>query len=328
DQRAAISDLLAALPDLDGVAGVVDPFETAEQRSAQAAQLAGGAEQLDAARAQLEMAAAAGMLPPEEVAASEARLDAEAAQLDAGQRLLAAAAEIRTVSDDGSTAIGLVRFEDDLFTLSPDVKAAVAAALDDADIAGVRVDYSSTIAASIDGLLGIGEVVGVALAGVVLLIMLRALLPALLPLVSSVIGVGVGVLGSLAFSSVVDMSSVTPVLGVMLGLAVGIDYSLFILNRHRRQVKDGMAVPDSIALANGTSGGAVVFAGSTVLIALLALAVTGIPFLAVMGVVAAACVAIAVLIAITLTPALLGLLGRRVLDRRSRMRTRAPAHLD
>ena len=75
------------------------------------------------------------------------------------------------------------------------------------------------------------------------------------------------------------MSSVTPVLGVMLGLAVGIDYSLFIINRHRRQLFVGMELRDSIALANGTSGTAVVFAGSTVIIALLALNITGIPFL-------------------------------------------------
>jgi RND superfamily putative drug exporter len=99
----------------------------------------------------------------------------------------------------------------------------------------------------------------------------------------------------------------------MLGLAVGIDYALFIINRHRRQLMDGYAVRESIALATGTSGNAVVFAGSTVVIALLALNVTGIPFLGLMGTVGAACVAIAVLIAVTLTPALLSLVGMRVL---------------
>ena len=93
----------------------------------------------------------------------------------------------------------------------------------------------------------------------------------------------------------------------MLGLAVGIDYALFIINRHRRQLVDGYGVGESIALATGTSGNAVVFAGSTVVIALLALNVTGIPFLGLMGTVGAACVAIAVLIAVTLTPALLSL---------------------
>ena len=79
----------------------------------------------------------------------------------------------------------------------------------------------------------------------------------------------------------------------MLGLAVGIDYALFILSRHRTQVRDGMAIEDSIALAVGTAGSAVVFAGSTVIIALVALVVTGMPFLAQMGIAAAAAIAIA-----------------------------------
>jgi RND superfamily putative drug exporter len=255
-----------------------------------------------------------------------AQLEQQSTQLAAGRSLLDDASQIRTVSADESTAIGVVRFADDMFGLPAAVKEAVAAELDDAGIAGVDVSYSSTIATSVEGLLGVGEIVGVALAAIVLLVMLRALLPALLPLISSVIGVGVGVAGSLAFSSVVDMSSVTPVLGVMLGLAVGIDYSLFILNRHRRQLMAGMEVQESIGLANGTSGGAVVFAGSTVLIALLALTITGIPFLGVMGVVGAACVLIAVLVAVTLTPALLGLLGMRALGKRARARVGHPDH--
>ena len=83
-------------------------------------------------------------------------------------------------------------------------------------------------------------------------------------------------LASLSFSGVVEFVSVTPVLGVMLGLAVGIDYSLFIINRHRRQLKQGAELHESIGLANGTSGNAVVFAGVTVIVALLALNVTGV----------------------------------------------------
>ncbi|WP_309712163.1 MMPL family transporter, partial [Pseudolysinimonas sp.] len=162
-------------------------------------------------------------------------------------------------------------------------------------------------------------------AALVLVVMLGALIPASLPLVSSILGVGVAVAGSLAFSGVVEMASVTPVLGVMLGLAVGIDYTLFIINRHRRQLKDGADVTESIALANGTAGNAVVFAGATVVIALLALNVTGIPFLGVMGTVAAVCVLIAVLVAVTFTPALLGLVGMRVLSKRARAKI---GHLD
>ena len=97
----------------------------------------------------------------------------------------------------------------------------------------------------------------------------------------------------------------------MLGLAVGIDYSLFIINRHRKQLLAGAEVRESIGLANGTAGNAVVFAGATVIVALLALNMTGCRSSALMGTVGAVCVLVAVLLAVTMTPALLGLARRR-----------------
>ncbi|BDZ54117.1 membrane protein [Agromyces marinus] len=341
DQEQQLADGAAQLDDAEA------------QVEAGMAQLDAAEQQLDAGQAQLDAAVAQAQadgtyaFAEEQFAAQQAELDASRAQLDAqraeldsgvaelpaqraqledAQRLVDAASEIRTVSEDGSVATGAVMFEDDLFTLSDGLKAEVADELDGAGIEGVQVDYSTEIAASIDGLIGIGEVVGVVLALLVLIIMFRTLLPAVLPIISSLVGVGVGVAGSMALSGVVDMTSVTPVLGVMLGLAVGIDYALFIINRHRRQVFAGMEIRESIALANGTSGNAVVFAGSTVLVALLALNVTGIPFLGVMGTVGAVCVLIAVLIAVTLTPALLGLIGIRVLNRRARAQVGHEAH--
>jgi putative drug exporter of the RND superfamily len=343
DPFAAASDRADQEQQLE--AGQAQLDAAAQQLADGQAQLDAGKAQLDAAQAQLDaaiaQARAAGAYDQaaaqfeaqqdqldagvEQLASQQAQLDdgtdelaTQQAQLDDGRRLMEAAADIRTVSTDESTAVGAVMFDDDLFSLSTEVKASVADALDGADIDDVAIDYSSTIAASIEGLIGVGEIVGVLVAALVLIIVFRALLPATLPIITSLIGVGVGVAGSLAFSGVVDMSSVTPVLGVMLGLAVGIDYALFIINRHRRQVLAGMELHESIGLANGTSGNAVVFAGSTVLIALLALNVTGIPFLGVMGTVGAVCVLIAVLIAVSLTPALLGLLKSRVLSRRAR----------
>ena len=101
-------------------------------------------------------------------------------------------------------------------------------------------------------------------------------------------------------------------LALMLGLAVGIDYALFITSRHRDQLRDGMAPEESVARAVATAGSAVVFAGLTVIIALCGLAVARIPFLTTMGVAAAVGVAIAVLIALTLLPALLGFGGERL----------------
>ena len=140
--------------------------------------------------------------------------------------------------------------------------------------------------------------------------MLGTLIAAGLPLLMAVIGVAVGVGATFALSGVVDMSSISPMLALMLGLAVGIDYSLFIVNRHRNQLLTGMDAEESVALATGTSGNAVMFAGLTVIIALAALVVPGLPFLAVMGLSAAATVAVAVVVALTLTPAVLSLIGR------------------
>ncbi|WP_395638733.1 MMPL family transporter [Pseudolysinimonas sp.] len=347
DQQAEISEVLATIGDLDGVSTVVDPFTTLEQQTDTEQQLADGATQLeqgraqldagqaqlDAARAQAEAAGAADALAAQfadqqaQIDDGRAELATQQEQLDLATTLFDYASEIRTVSTDGATAVAAIVFDDTLTDLAPEVKEAVAAELEGADIDGVTVDYSSEIANNLEGILGIGEVIGLLAAALVLVVMLGALIPASLPLVSSIMGVGVGVAGSLAFSGVVEMASVTPVLGVMLGLAVGIDYTLFIVNRHRRQLRDGAEVNASIALANGTAGNAVVFAGATVVIALLALNVTGIPFLGVMGTVAAACVLIAVLVAVTFTPALLRLVGMRVLSKRARAKIGHPDHV-
>ncbi|WP_431728931.1 MMPL family transporter [Verrucosispora sp. TAA-831] len=304
-QQARIGEVLAGIGQRDGVAAVIDPFTAAQQRAEQS-------RRLDAGLAALESA-------PRPLTAEQ---ETQLRQMEDATTLSGAASSIRTVSEDRTVAVAAVMFRDGIFNLSPELQRDIATALDEADIPGVAVDYSSTIAATAGSPFGIGEVIGLAVALIVLLILLRALIPALTPLLTSIVGVGVGVVGSMAFSDVVDMTSGTPILGVMLGLAVGIDYSLFILDRHRRQARDGMPVHESIGVANGTAGTAVVFAGSTVVVALVALAVTGIPFLAVMGAVAAFCVMVAVLVSITLTPALLGLMGKRVLPGRSRATVR------
>lgn len=360
EQQVAITQALDDTAKLDHVDNVVDPFATAEQKAQQEQQLADGKTQLDAARAQLEAgqtqldagqaqldaarsqaeAAGRGAALAAQFDAQQAQLDAQRQKiddglaelttqqekLDLGTTLFDNASGVVTVSADGATAIGAVVFDATLLDLDPADRLAVSDALRGADIPGVDLYFSSELANSLDGIIGVGEIVGVLIAAIVLVVMLGALLPGVLPLVSSLVGVGVGVAGSLAFSGVVDMASVTPVLGVMLGLAVGIDYALFIINRHRRQLKSGISLRDSIPLANGTAGNAVVFAGSTVLIALLALNVTGIPFLGVMGTVGAVCVLIAVLVAVTLTPAFLGLIGMRVLSKRARAKLGLPEH--
>jgi len=301
-------------------------------------QAAAGQAQLDAAKAQAGAAATTGQLAAR-FAAQQAQIDAGTAQIEAqqttldegrteletqtktleeGADLIDLAAEIRQVSVDETTAVGGLQFDTGLNQVPAESKEAVVEAMSDADIDGVTVEVSNDIAASIPEILGPGEIAGVIFAAIVLFVMLGTLIGASLPLINAIIGVGVGVLASLALSGTVTMLSVTPVLGVMLGLAVGIDYSLFILNRHRTQLRNGVELQESIGLANGTSGNAVVFAGSTVLIALLALNLTGIPFLGLMGTVGAICVLVAILIAITLTPAVLRLVGNKILTKKAR----------
>ena len=255
-----------------------------------------------------------------QIDAAPATIATNEKKLEEGATLLELAAGVRLVAEDGSAAVAPVMFEAQGFSIPTETKDAVKAAFLSTSIDGVTVDFSSAIAQGLPNIIGPGEMVGVVIAGIVLFVMLGTLIGAGLPILTALIGVGIGALGTLAFAGVVEMTSVTPVLGVMLGLAVGIDYALFIVNRHRRQLKDGYDVAESIALANGTSGTAVLFAGSTVIIALLALNVTGIPFLGLMGTVGAACVAIAVAIAVTLTPALLSLAGTRVLRRSEKER--------
>jgi RND superfamily putative drug exporter len=155
------------------------------------------------------------------------------------------------------------------------------------------------------------EFVGFIVALIVLLITFGAFLPAVLPLLTAAIGVGIGALAITALSGFITLSSTAPVLATMLGLAVGIDYALFVVSRYRQNLAVGLNPQEAVARAAGTAGSAVVFAGLTVAIALAGLVVVGLPFLSVMGLAAAGTVLIQVLIALTLLPALLGFAGRR-----------------
>lgn len=328
----------------DGRAQIADGRTQLDDGQAQLeagqAQLDAAQDQLDAQRAQAEDAGMLAQVQPQ-LDAGQAQLDAQQDQLDAQQQtldegreqleaqttqledgaaLLDLAREIRLVSEDGSAAVATVAFDAGQFEVDADLKTQVADTLADADLAGAQVEFSSDLTQEVPSVLGPGEVVGVVVAAVVLLVMLGSAVAAGLPILSALVGVAIGATVTLSLSGVVDMLSVTPVLGIMLGLAVGIDYSLFILNRHRRQLRDGVELHESIALANGTAGNAVVFAGTTVLVALLALNVTGIPFLGLMGTTAAVCIAIAILMAITFTPALLSRIGLRVLPKKQRAR--------
>ncbi len=157
------------------------------------------------------------------------------------------------------------------------------------------------------------EVIGLIVAAIVLAITFGSLVAAGLPLLTALLGIMISMSAVLIATGFVDLSSTTPTLALMLGLAVAIDYALFILSRYRHEITTGLSGEEAAGRAVGTAGSAVVFAGLTVVIALVGLSVVGIPILTEMGLAAAGAVAIAVLIALTLLPALAGFAGQRVL---------------
>ncbi|MGZ0244090.1 MAG: MMPL family transporter [Actinomycetales bacterium] len=240
-------------------------------------------------------------------------------QLVAGEKLLGTANNFRTVSVGAKTAFATIYFNQPTGQLDEVAAAEVVALIEAQTPDGIQVEYSQSLVFSLDGLLGIGEIIGLAIAALVLAIMLRTFIGAGLPVIAAITGVAISAAITFALSSVIEMTSTTPLLGIMLGLAVGIDYSLFILNRHRRQLKAGVELEESIGLANGTSGNAVVFAGITVVIALLALNLTGVGFLGLMGSAGALAIVVAVSVALTLVPAVLGLAKEKVLTKKERV---------
>ncbi|MCW2704634.1 MAG: rane transport protein [Blastococcus sp.] len=216
------------------------------------------------------------------------------------------------LSPDGHAALATVRFgvaREQLDSSSLDALQATTQAASDA---GLEVAVGGDVFGATGVTIGATEFVGVIVAVLVLVLAFGSLLAAGMNLLTAIIGIGVGMGALLLTSNVVTLSSTAPTLALMIGLAVGIDYSLFILSRHRTQLANGMDPEESAARATGTAGSAVVFAGLTVVIALSGLAVVGIPFLTVMGVGAAGTVLVAVLVALTLLPALLGFAGTRL----------------
>ncbi|GAB3472906.1 MMPL family transporter [Nocardiopsis coralliicola] len=338
EQQEAIAERADEAAGIGGVEDAIDPFATEEDRAEQAdeleegrAELEDGRDELEAGQEQLDagrdQAEAAGMLPEleegldaqqEEIDQGREELDDGQRELDQGAELMEMADGIGTVSDDGSTALVNISFTQSQEETPGELKEEVMAVFADQPVEGTEVEFANDIAMAIPDIAGPAEIIGLIVAGVVLVVMLGTLIGAGLPILTAMIGVGIAVATAMSLSDVLEMASVTPILGLMLGLAVGIDYALFIVNRHRIQLKRGTALGESIGLANGTAGNAVVFAGTTVLVALLALNLTGIGFLGLMGSIGALAIAVAVLIAVTLVPALLSLAGPRILSRKER----------
>jgi RND superfamily putative drug exporter len=226
-----------------------------------------------------------------------------------------------TVSADGRTAFARVQYDVD--HLSTSANADVQASARAARAAGVQVEVDSAIAKAGQKIAS-QEKVGLLVAMVVLLVAFGSVIAMGIPIGAAVFGIVIGLSGIGLLAGAVDVPTVSPMLATMIGLGVGIDYALFIVTRHRENMQGGMTPVEAAARANATAGQAVVFAGMTVVVAICGLQLAGLPAVATMGFSAAIVVAVSVIVAITLLPALLGLAGRNIdrlhIGRRTRSR--------
>ncbi|MBT2438802.1 MMPL family transporter [Streptomyces sp. ISL-36] len=253
-------------------------------------------------------------------AAHRAKVEKVVGELKSGSDQVASVTDPYTaqaVSRDGSTAYVSVSYKVSGMELTDATREALEKTGHDAQGQGLTVEIGGDALQTMPET-GAGEIVGVVIAGIVLVLTFGSLVAAGLPLLTAIIGVGIGVSTITALANVLDLGSTTSTLAMMIGLAVGIDYALFIVSRYRAELAEGREREEAAGRAVGTAGSAVVFAGLTVVIALVGLAVVNIPMLTKMGFAAAGTVLIAVLIALTLIPALLGFAGSKVMGRKQR----------
>jgi RND superfamily putative drug exporter len=232
-------------------------------------------------------------------------------------------ANAMSVSPDGATAFAAVQFDATTADLGHPMVDALLDTAGPAQSAGVQVEFGGELPTVLkERSTGPAEMIGIVAALLILFVAFRSVYAAVLPLGVAIVGlvVGLSLIGLLG--AVIDIPSVAPRLGTMIGLGVGIDYALFISSRHRDNLVAGMRNEESIGRTNATAGQAVVVAGGTVVVAILGLQLAGIPFVASLGYSASLVVAVAVLVAITLLPALLAFAGPRVLARSQRQAAR------
>lgn len=223
------------------------------------------------------------------------------------------------INKSGTIGYSTVQLTNPMGEVSSDTISAIRSEVEGLRSSGLQVEVGGGLVDHLPGkILGIGEIGGIVLALVILVMTLGTMVAAGLPILTALIGVGIGVAGLFAASYFFVMNSTTLVIAVMLGLAVGIDYSLFIINRYRLLLLDGYKRDDAIGRAMATAGNAVVFAALTVVIVLSSLAIVHIPFMTMMGLAGAGSVVAAGLVSLTLMPAFLSLVGLRIFRRRDR----------
>ena len=220
---------------------------------------------------------------------------------------------LRMLSEDGR--YGMSQFAFDVRVpkdITPENRQALFDAMQIGRDAGLRVEAMGPGMMEPVAVSATSEIIGISIAAAVLIITFGSLVAAGLPLITALVGIAIGSLLVVLFTAFTDVNSITPVLAVMIGLAVGIDYALFILSRYRSERARGLTKADAVGMATGTAGSSVVFAGLTVIVALAALVIAQVPFLSLMGISAAITVGIAVIISLTLLPALMALFGKKI----------------
>ncbi|WP_339801640.1 MMPL family transporter [Paenibacillus sp. FSL R5-0744] len=315
-ERSAL--ILKAINDVYSMDYIINPAELA----AQAAAAAGQAAEADPS------AAASGQTATSDPSAAASQTDAAVQAVPYGP-LIVDGAPVPGVmlSADGSIALFQFQFTVQQTSLPSSVPDNVIKAVTEVEQAGSGITAIPSDSLKSTPSIGSTEAIGVAVAAVVLFITLGSIVAAGLPLITALLGVAISVGGAFALSNIVHMNDITPILAVMIGLAVGIDYSLFIVNRQRRLILDeNLSAKEAASRAVGTAGSAVFFAGLTVIIALCGMLVIGIGFLSTMALVAAVSVLITVLLALTLLPALLGLVGERICTAKARSKNVASAN--
>ncbi|NEB75854.1 MMPL family transporter [Streptomyces sp. SID14478] len=223
------------------------------------------------------------------------------------------------ISRDGTIAYAQVTFVDQANEVPKELVQDVVDRAQDAERRGLQVELGGQAITRVqEPPQGLSEAVGIVAAAVVLFLAFGSLFAMALPIVVAIMGVGTGMMTTMLLSHVTNVPEVAPLLGSLIGLGVGIDYALFIVTRHRRGIQRGLEPEEAAVQALNTSGRAVLFAGGTVCIALAGMLVMNLRFLDGVVIATSLTVVLSVLAAITLLPALLGLLGPRVLSRRQR----------
>ncbi|MFF0224687.1 MMPL family transporter [Streptomyces sp. NPDC004629] len=225
------------------------------------------------------------------------------------------------ISRDGRTAYAVVTFDQPIEHIDRSEAEAVVHTAKAAETDGLRIELGGSaigLTASSGG--HVAEAVGVVVAAVVLFLAFGSLAASLLPIATALVGVGTAYAGIALLGHAMTVAAFAPMLGLLIGLGVGIDYALFIVTRHRRGLKRGLTVTEAVTESVATTGRAVVFAGATVCIALLGMLILRLSFLNGVAVAAALTVVLTVAASVTLLPALLSLIGERALSRRERQR--------